>query len=186
MLLRHSLPAIAIALAMLTQPTAYAADPTVVKFSGSGASVPSTMDTNNDGVTGFLTTGTGNSVFGSFTTVNMNESAAAPTGINTANCPGAAEVPLIVVNTVFTFQDGSQFFEKLVGGYFCLFPDDTFTLSAKTQIFGGIGRFAGMTGTIDTTAKGSILLKQGDGLTAKPLLNQQSFEGTITFDPKKP
>jgi hypothetical protein len=182
---RLFLPAISIALAITSQAGGYAADATVVKFSGSGASAPSEMDINNDGIKGFLTTGTGNSVFGLFTTVNMNE-AGAPVGANTENCPGAVEVPLIVVNTVFTFQDGSQFFEKLVSGYFCFNQDDSFTLVAKTQVIGGIGRFAGMTGTIDTTAKGSVILKQGEGLAAKPLLSQQSFEGTLTITPKQP
>jgi hypothetical protein len=86
------------------------------------------------------TTGTGNSVFGLFTTLNINEPGA-PAGANTANCPGAVEVPLIVVNTVFTFQDGSQFFERLVSGYFCFNEDDSFTLVGKTEIIGGAGRF---------------------------------------------
>jgi hypothetical protein len=163
----------------------YAADSIVATFSGAGSNVATSIDTNGDGITAFLATGLGYSSLGTFTTRNVNETLG-PVGTNTANCPGALELPLLIVNTVFTFEDTSQFWEKLVSGYFCLSPDGTFTLSAKTQIVNGTGRFDGVTGSIQATAKGNIVLQTGDGPTAQVLLAQTSFQGTFTIVPKQP
>jgi hypothetical protein len=173
-------PASRVALLCLAMsPAVRAADTVTVAFSGAGSNMASSIDTNHDGITGYIATNQGVSGFGTFTADNYNESLA-PVGVNTTNCPGAYEVPLLSVNTVFTFQDHSQFWEQLVSGYFCIRPDNTFTLSAKTKIVNGTGMFEGATGTIQTNAQGSVVFAAGSGPTAQPILLQQSFSGTMT------
>jgi hypothetical protein len=166
-------------LCLIAAPAVWASNTVTVAFSGAGSNMASSIDTNHDGIPGFIATNQGISGFGTFTANNYNESLA-PVGVNTTNCPGAAEVPLIAVNTVFTFQDHSQFWEQLVSGYFCIRPDNTFTLSAKTIIVNGTGVFEGATGTIQTIAQGSVVFAAGSGPTAQPILLQQNFSGTMT------
>ena len=182
MRIKRALPAVAF---FLMVNAGYAADPMVVTFSGAGSNVATSIDTNGDGITAFLATGTGKSSLGTFTTRNVNEPMA-PIGVNTANCPAALEFPLLVVSTVFTFDDSSQFWERLDSGFLCLNPDGTFILTAKTLIVNGTGRFEGVTGSIIATAKGNVILQSGDGPTAQPILAQTSFEGTFTINPKQP
>ena len=147
---------------MLTVATGWAADnPKEKKINSTFAcsAVPSTFDSNGDGIPGSLFQCIGKGSGGPFTSQGVNDLRAPLAAPGT--CPqGSTEYPYEVTFDVVT---NSNTFDQLITGdgepgVFCLNPDGfTFTFDVTVFIFRGTGKLDGAQGTIHSKGTGSIV-----------------------------
>ena len=136
------------------------------QISGTGA--PSSFDFNGDGVKGLYVTYVGKSNLGLVhggSLVEYDFPALAPN----AACPvGMFKLPIIASagNRALTATDGQLFLrDDAAGSLFCLNPTTgAFTMSIKGIFTGGMGRFAGATGTYEYKGSGNVLLSDKAGM----------------------
>lgn len=127
----------------------------------SGTAAPSSFDFNGDFVPAHYVTFSGLSslgpVHGAYL-VEYDFLALAPDPA----CPaGTLKLPIIVSSSIRATQQGGQVFlqDDTASALFCLNPDvGSFTMSLKGAFIGGMGEFAGATGTYEYQGSGQVLL----------------------------
>ena len=134
----------------------------------SGAAAPSSFDFNGDGLKAHHVTFSGLSniglIHGAFL-VEYDFPAAAP---NPACPTGQVKIPIIVsASTRATQTQEGQLFlrDDAASALFCLNPaTGAFTMALKGNFVGGMGRFAGATGTYEYKGSGQVILQDSIGM----------------------
>jgi hypothetical protein len=138
----------------------------VETISGSGA--PSSFDYDGDGVKGHYITFSGLTNFGRVHggyLIEYDFLGAAPD----AACPtGEVKLPVVVSssNRAMLLQDGQIFMrDHAPSALYCLNPiTGAFTMSVKGEFIGGLGTFAGATGSYAYKGSGRVLLQDSTGM----------------------
>jgi hypothetical protein len=136
----------------------------------SGTAAPSSFDFNGDSVPGHSVTFAGQSSLGPVHGALMVEYDFISVGPD-PECPADKPVKLPVVvsagTRALTGTDGQIFMrDDETSALYCLDPFVTgaFTMSVKGTVTGGMGRFAGATGTYEYTGSGQVLLQDNSML----------------------
>ena len=134
----------------------------------SGAAAPSSFDFNGDGLKAHHVTFSGQSSIGPVHGAFLVEYDFLNVAPNPA-CPvGQVRIPIIVsASTRATQTQEDQVFLKddAASALFCLNPAaGSFTMALKGNFVGGMGRFAGATGTYEYKGSGQVLLQDHIGL----------------------
>jgi hypothetical protein len=134
----------------------------------SGSAAPSGFDVNGDGVKGHSVTFAGLSIFGpvnggilvEYDFANLRPDSACPAG--TLRLPILASAG----NRALTGTHGQLFMrDDAATGLVCLnLATGAFTMSLKGEFIGGMGRFAGATGTYEYKGSGTVLLLDNAGM----------------------
>lgn len=139
----------------------------------SGSAAPSSFDSNGDKVPGHYVTFAGQSSLGRVhgaLLVEYDFLSAAPDPVCPAEKP--IKVPVVVSsgNRALTGTDGQIFMQDdPATALVCLDPNPpplggAFIMSLQGKVIGGMGRFAGATGTYEYTGSGQVLLQDSVGL----------------------
>ncbi len=135
----------------------------------SGSAAPSSFDINGDGVfKGHYVTFAGESTVGPVHGAIMVEYDLPNLGPDPACPAGTLKLPILVSagNRALTGTQGQVFMrDDAASALFCLDPNTgAFTMSLKGAFIGGMGRFAGATGTYEYKGSGNVLLADRSGL----------------------
>ena len=134
----------------------------------SGAAAPSSFDHNGDGVYAHHVTFSGLSNIGPVHGAFLVEYDFLATEPNPACPAGQVKVPILVsASTRATqMQEGQLLLrDDAAGALFCLNPaTGAFTMELKGNFVGGLGRFAGATGTYEYKGSGQVLLQDHKGM----------------------
>jgi hypothetical protein len=141
-----------------------------------GSSFTGNIDTNQDNFPASANTAVNNTNRGRFFVQGETEFLL-PLATN-VHCPtGVLELPLLQGRQVSTRENtGDQIFAAYTAGWQCYDPTTgNFTFHGEGDITGGMGKFAGVTGSLEDNATGTTLVSDptGHGFF--------SFTGTLTM-----
>ena len=134
----------------------------------SGTAAPSSFDFNGDGVKAHYVTFSGLSNFGPVHGGYLVEYDFLNVAPNPACPAGKVKIPIFVSSSTraMLLQDGQIFLrDDVTSALFCLDPaTGSFTMSLKGNFIGGMGRFAGATGSYEYKGSGNVLLTDKYGM----------------------
>ncbi len=134
----------------------------------SGSAAPSSFDINDDDVNAHYVTFAGLSNFGPVHGGILVEYDFLRVGPDPACPTGTLRLPIVVSsgNRALTGTHGQLFMrDDAASGLFCLdLTTGAFTMSLKGTFIGGMGRFAGATGTYEYKGSGNVLLVDSAGM----------------------
>jgi hypothetical protein len=163
--------------------SAQAQDSLPFRATFSGTFVPTPLDLSGDGTPSDLNLLEGKSNFGQFSLHVLSKSVRGPEAICPNGQPGFS-IRLLAGSSVFRFRhSGDLLFVRATSETTCFDPSIgvSFFHTATGEIFGGTGKFANATGTIEGEGTAQVLLadQAGNAFGAQ----HGTFTGTIILPP---